>query len=101
MQVSHEQGQVRLDYHDNGQGIDPELLPHIFEPFVTNRREQGFSGLGGYIIYNQVVQLLNGKIKCQSNSGNGVHFCIEMPAIYLFSDENSISSGIITEMNEM
>ncbi len=79
IQVSHEQGQVRLDYRDNGQGIDPELLPHIFEPFVTNRREQGFSGLGGYIIYNQVVQLLNGKIKCQSNSGNGVHFCIEMP----------------------
>ena len=25
---------VRLDYCDNGQGIDPELLPHIFEPFV-------------------------------------------------------------------
>jgi signal transduction histidine kinase len=77
--VHHEKGQIRLDYHDNGQGIDPELLPHIFEPFVTNRREQGFSGLGGYIIYNQVVQLLNGKIKCQSNSGNGVHFCIEIP----------------------
>lgn len=79
IQVSHEQGQVRLDYHDNGQGIDPEILPHIFEPFVTNRREQGFCGLGGYIIYNQVVQLLKGQIKCQSNSGNGVHFCIEIP----------------------
>ncbi len=79
IQVSHEQGQVRLDYHDNGQGIDPEILPHIFEPFVTNRREQGFCGLGGYIIYNQVVQLLKGQIKCQSNSGNGVNFCIEIP----------------------
>lgn len=77
--VTHEQGQIRLDYHDNGQGIEPELLPHIFEPFVTNRREQGFSGLGGYIIYNQVVQLLGGHIKCQSSVGNGVHFCLEIP----------------------
>lgn len=81
IQVQHELDLIRLDYHDNGQGIDPELLPHIFEPFVTNRREQGFSGLGGYIIYNQVVQLLKGKIKCQSSAGNGVHFSIEMPKL--------------------
>jgi signal transduction histidine kinase len=79
IKVHSEAGWVKLDYQDNGQGIDAALLPHIFEPFVTSRREQGFSGLGGYIIYNQVVQLLGGKINCQSQPGHGVHFAIEIP----------------------
>ncbi|WP_024871841.1 ATP-binding protein [Tolumonas lignilytica] len=79
IQVTAEQGEIHLDYYDNGQGIAPELLPHIFEPFVTSRRAQGFSGLGCYIVYNQVVQLLGGRIKCQSNVGNGAHFHIEIP----------------------
>lgn len=79
IQLTAAQGYILLDYYDNGQGIEPELQPHIFEPFVSGHHEQGFVGLGCYIIYNQVVQLLKGEIKCHSNFGNGVHFHIEIP----------------------
>ena len=47
----------------------PEILPRIFDPFVTSKRGQGGSGLGTHIIYNLVVQLLRGRIHCASEPG--------------------------------
>ncbi len=79
IQLTAAHGYILLDYYDNGQGIAPTLQPHIFEPFVSGHREQGFAGLGCYIIYNQVVQLLRGEIKFHSDLGDGVHFHIEIP----------------------
>ena len=63
-----------IDYIDNGKGIDPEILPKIFEPFVTTTRDRGGSGLGTNIIYSIVVQLLNGRIICENADTGGAHF---------------------------
>lgn len=73
---------LRIDYLDNGVGIEPAIVPHFFEPFIQRENEyssQKSTGLGGYIIYNQVVQLLHGQIKCLSKGANGVHFSIDIP----------------------
>ncbi len=56
-----------------------EILPRIFDPFVTSKRGQGGSGLGTHIIYNLVVQLLKGRISCASEPGNGAQFHIRLP----------------------
>jgi len=68
-----------IDYIDNGKGIDPEILPKIFEPFVTTTRDRGGSGLGTNIIYSIVVQLLNGRIICENADTGGAHFVISLP----------------------
>ena len=68
-----------IDYTDNGRGIDPVILPRIFDPFVTSKRGQGGSGLGTHIVYNLVAQLMKGRISCDSEPGKGAHFQIRLP----------------------
>lgn len=68
-----------LDYRDDGRGMNPEVVARIFEPFFTTKRGQGGSGLGMHIVYNLVVQLLGGSVRCESATGQGVRFVIELP----------------------
>ncbi|HIJ83881.1 MAG TPA: GAF domain-containing protein, partial [Magnetococcales bacterium] len=68
-----------LIYQDNGKGINPDGIKRLFEPFYTTRRSQGGSGLGMYVVYNQVTQKLKGTISCHSAIGEGVLFVIKFP----------------------
>ncbi|RAJ04411.1 PAS domain S-box-containing protein [Aeromonas salmonicida] len=79
IKVEQEGEELLINYSDNGCGIPPEILPRIFDPFVTSKRGQGGSGLGTHIIYNLVVQLLKGRISCASEPGNGAQFHIRLP----------------------
>ncbi|HDN9015559.1 TPA: PAS domain S-box protein [Aeromonas salmonicida] len=79
IKVEQEGEELLINYSDNGRGIPPEILPRIFDPFVTSKRGQGGSGLGTHIIYNLVVQLLKGRISCVSEPGNGAQFHIRLP----------------------
>ena len=79
IKVEQQGEELFIDYSDNGRGISPEILPRIFDPFVTTKRGQGGSGLGTHIIYNLVVQLLRGRINCASEPGQGAQFDIRLP----------------------
>ncbi|MFM5576695.1 ATP-binding protein [Aeromonas sp. 602200] len=79
IKVEQQGEELFIDYSDNGRGIPPEILPRIFDPFVTSKRGQGGSGLGTHIIYNLVVQLLKGRISCASEPGQGTQFHIRLP----------------------
>ena len=79
IKVEQQGEELFIDYSDNGRGIPPEILPRIFDPFVTSKRGQGGSGLGTHIIYNLVVQLLKGRISCASEPGLGAQFHIRLP----------------------
>jgi PAS domain S-box-containing protein len=72
---------VKLNYSDNGAGIDEENLKKIFDPFFTTRRDHGGSGLGMNIIYNIVTQTLGGNIDVESKPGQGVHFSVIFPQL--------------------
>lgn len=74
-----EQDQLVIVYSDDGQGIPADILPRLFEPFVTSKRGQGGSGLGAHIIYNLVTQVLGGQIVCDSVQGKGTIFTIRLP----------------------
>lgn len=67
---------LNITYKDNGQGMIKENLAKIFDPFFTTRRDKGGSGLGTHIIYNLVTQSLHGKIKAESELGEGLIFTI-------------------------
>jgi signal transduction histidine kinase len=70
---------LQLRYSDNGKGIPQEECSRVFEPFYTTKRGQGGSGLGLHIVYNLVTQRLNGYIECESMSGIGTAFILQIP----------------------
>lgn len=78
-------GWIRLDYSDDGTGIDPAIKENIFEPFFTTRRGKGGSGLGLYIAYSLVTNSLCGNISFDSSIESGTRFILQFPARHRFS----------------
>jgi signal transduction histidine kinase len=70
--------QVVIQISDTGIGIPAELLPRLFEPFVTHGKSHG-TGLG-LAIAKSVVSAHNGKISVSSVQGCGTTFDIRLPA---------------------
>ncbi|MGJ8680962.1 ATP-binding protein [Paraglaciecola sp.] len=75
----HTKSSISISYRDNGEGINDDILPRIFDPFFTSKRGKGGSGLGLSIVYNLVTQKLNGKISCKKHSIKGTEFLISIP----------------------
>jgi signal transduction histidine kinase len=73
-------GQVIIDYRDDGSGLDASQQEKVFEPFYTTARGSGGTGLGMSISYNLVVSKLGGTIHCV-DSATGAHFQISLPVI--------------------
>jgi two-component system NtrC family sensor kinase len=71
-----EQNTVLLTLTDTGTGIDPQILPHIFEPFITNKDEG--TGLGLTITYD-IIQQHHGKIQAENNPQGGATFKVWLP----------------------
>jgi signal transduction histidine kinase len=72
-----ESGEVELTVSDTGPGIDPEILPHIFDAFVTNK-DSG-TGLGLTITYD-IISRHNGRILAENHPERGAIFKIWFPA---------------------
>ena len=68
---------VVLAVEDNGFGIQPEMLPRIFQPFVTANKRRGL-GLG-LPISDRIVKAHGGRIEVESTSGQGTKFKIYLP----------------------
>lgn len=79
--ISVEDGNVIIQYSDDGKGMPPEVQKKIFEPFFTTRRGAGGSGLGMHIVYNLVVFKMGGTIECISKLGVGTVFTVRIPAV--------------------
>lgn len=67
-----------VDFTDTGSGIEEDIQEKIFEPFFTTKRNSGGSGLGLHIIYNLVVNQLDGSIKLDPNYKNGARFILNL-----------------------
>lgn len=72
--------EIEIRCEDDGKGILPEHIDHVFEPFFTTRRGRGGTGLGLNIVYNLVTSQLRGRISVQSEPGRGTAFTIWLPA---------------------
>ena len=66
-----------LTVSDRGPGVSPDVLPRLFEPFVTAR--EGGTGLGLAIV-QRAVQAHRGLILCESARGRGTTFSVFLPA---------------------
>jgi len=71
------QEMVEIRVSDSGQGIAPEHLQEIFEPYFTTREE----GRGlGLFISNSIIQQHRGTIRVHSVPGEGATFIVHIPA---------------------
>jgi len=71
---------ICIEISDNGVGINPEDLPHIFEPFFSTK--EGTSGIGlGLAIVHGIVQNHKGKADVRSERGKGTTLSITLPLI--------------------
>ncbi|MBP1964691.1 sensor histidine kinase [Paenibacillus aceris] len=75
---------VEITVHDNGEGIAPEHLPHLFDRFyridTSRARRSGGAGLGLSITHS-IAQLHGGSIEVDSVVGEGTTFKVLLPAM--------------------
>jgi signal transduction histidine kinase len=69
-------GVVEVAVADNGSGIDPEDLPHVFEQYWKS--DDRGTGLGLFIA-DRVVQAHRGRIWAESTRGVGTTFFFTLP----------------------
>lgn len=70
--------QLELRLRDDGSGIAPEILPQIFEPFLTTKESGHGVGLG-LAISRTIVERHGGSIEAQSELGRGTTFTVRLP----------------------
>lgn len=76
-------GQAVLRVRDEGEGIPPELLPHVFDLFVQGERrlDRRSGGLGiGLTLVRQLVELHGGQVQAESTPLIGSCFTVRLPA---------------------
>jgi two-component system, NtrC family, sensor kinase len=74
-----EGGTVRFEIADDGPGIDPEHLAHIFEPFYSTKRAHGGSGVG-LTICRRLIDDMGGSLRLDSRPGVGTTVHLALPA---------------------
>ncbi len=69
---------VRITFADTGQGIAPEDLPRIFDPYFTTK--QAGNGLGLASVYS-IVARHGGRVDVESAAGQGAAFVLRLPSM--------------------
>jgi PAS domain S-box-containing protein len=81
--LDRDESQVRISVSDNGQGIEPGLLPYVFDRFrqadSSTRRKLGGLGLGLSIV-KHIVEHHGGTVEARSDGeGRGATFVVRLP----------------------
>ncbi len=79
VQLSKFEDSILIIVSDNGNGMSPEVVNSVFDPFFTASSHTSGSGLGMHIVYNLISQQLHGEISCESKLGQGTTVTISLP----------------------
>jgi two-component system NtrC family sensor kinase len=69
---------LALEVTDDGEGITPETLSHIYDPFFTTKEEGRSLGLGLAVVYG-IVEAHGGTIDVRTAVGQGTTFTVVLP----------------------
>ncbi len=80
--IVNRKSEIVIQIRDNGPGIAPEHLPHIFDRFyqvdATATRRGGGTGIG-LALTKELVKLMDGDISVESEVGKGTKFSLLLP----------------------
>lgn len=71
---------IRIAVEDDGPGIPPDVLPGIFDAFVTTRLDSKGTGLG-LTVSEGIVRQHGGVITASNRSGGGARLEVKLPAV--------------------
>ena len=98
LRLGAQDGWVEIVVRDNGAGIDPAFLPHIFERFrqADSRFSREHAGLGlGLAIVRDLVELHGGTVTASSGgAGTGAAFTVRLPAIAAHRETTVIEPAV-------
>jgi signal transduction histidine kinase len=70
---------LALSVQDNGPGISPEIMPRLFEPFLSKQFKTNGTGLGLCIVH-RLLKEAHGALQAHSQVGQGSVFTVYLPA---------------------
>ena len=73
-----ESDELAIEVRDDGSGIPPEILPNIFEPFLTTKETGKSVGLGLAVSQN-IIEGHRGRVDVHSEVGKGTTFTVTLP----------------------
>jgi signal transduction histidine kinase len=76
--TANQDTQIRISFADRGPGIDPEIMPHIFEPFYTTKQSGRGTGLG-LAIAARIVDAHQGELSVHNREQGGAEFVVTIP----------------------
>lgn len=89
---SRDETNIDIEVRDDGAGIAPDILPHIFEPFMTTKENGRGVGLG-LAISRGIVERHNGRIEVASELGRGTTFTVMLPAKSIETSLAAVGQG--------
>lgn len=80
IKTSRKDNNIVVEIHDNGPGISPEALPHIFETFWREDNMHSTPGFGlGLRIAEKSIEQHGGQLTVKTEVGRGTCFCVSLP----------------------
>ncbi len=79
IQTAQNNGYIKIEFKDNGPGMDSITKKRVFEPFFTAGKVGGGTGLGLSVSYHIIVTGHGGSITVESEPGEGTGFIISLP----------------------
>jgi signal transduction histidine kinase len=77
-ETQHEGEYARVQVIDEGPGVAPEILPHIFERHSTSKGREGGLGLGLFLA-KRIAEVHGGELSVDSTPGQGARFVLSLP----------------------
>ncbi|MBU3130255.1 transporter substrate-binding domain-containing protein [Clostridium tagluense] len=71
-------GNIIIEVSDTGTGMNSNTQMYLFDPFYTTKQVSEGTGLGLFIVYNE-VQKMEGTIRVESKIGEGSKFIVTLP----------------------
>lgn len=86
---------VVVDFADNGSGMTPEILAHIFDPLYSTKERGHGTGLG-LVIVSQVMQEHGGTVEVESNPSQGTRFRLTFPVSHVKQRSDNEEVSLVT-----
>lgn len=81
LSITSRENEALIVVQDDGPGIEPEDLPHIFDRLYRGDKSRSKKGLGlGLSLVRAVVEAHQGSVRVQSTPGHGACFTLALPA---------------------